>query len=287
MITNRAISEGLEKLIGKEFKVLDRGFIRVVDYMGNDASVTQAARISYGAGTKAVSEDKALIGYLLRNSHTSVFEMAEIKFHIKLPIFIMRQLVRHRTASLNEYSARYSEIKDEFYIPDPERVLKQSSSNKQCSSDDPLDEEIKRKFFIQTDDIVRSSVMAYEDMNKAGVARELNRIRIPLNNYTEIYWKMDLHNLLHFIRLRIHPHAQYEIRVYAEVLLDIVKEWCPFVYESFVKYSLNSVQLSSIELDSLAKCIDKEKLLADLELKQKEGLIKKREFNELKTKFSL
>lgn len=277
----RVISEGLEKIIDKEFKVLDKGFIRVVDYMGDDFAITQAARVSYGAGTKTVNSDKSLINYLLSNKHTSPFEMCEIKFHVKMPIFVARQWLRHRMASVNEYSARYSEIKDEFYVPDLNRLKLQSQSNKQCSDDQTLSSEDGTNFINMSIDHNEYFLEYYKLFNEKGLARELNRINAPVSNYTEFYWKIDLHNLLHFIKLRIHPHAQEEIREYAEVLLDIVKEWCPMVHEAFVNYSLNEVKFSSVEFEALLKSIDKDSFMSEINNLLEQKKISKREYNEL------
>ena len=214
------------------YPVLDRGFVRVVDTMGTDASIVQAARVSYGKGTKTAREDAKLIAYLMRNGHLSPFEMAELKVHVKAPIFVARQWVRHRTASWNEVSARYSEMPAEFYIPAPEAIAAQSTSNKQGRGE-TLSEEVGK---AAAGDIERASRMAfayYEGLLRMGVARELARMVLPVNLYTEWYWKIDLRNLLHFIELRTDAHAQYEIRQYACVLEEIVSKWVPATYEAF------------------------------------------------------
>lgn len=239
----------------KEFKkpVLDKGFVRVVDLMGDDSAVVQAARVSYGKGTKSVNEDAGLINYLMKYQHTSPFEMNEIKLHLKMPIFVARQWIRHRTANVNEYSARYSEIKDEFYTPLQTRITRQDKDKKQCSSEEQL--ECAEDFVNYCDKNANEALQKYTHFNDLGLAREVNRINIPLSNYTEFYWKIDLHNLLHFIRLRIHPHAQYEIRVYAEVLLEIVKQWCPLVYEAFVEHRLEAQTFSKSQLEAIKKLI--------------------------------
>lgn len=216
-------------------KVLNHGFVRVVDKMGDDAAVVQAARVSYGAGTKAVREDRGLIRYLMRGQHTSPFEMCEIKFHIKMPIFVMRQWIRHRMANVNEYSGRYSEMKDEFYLPDLDRVCAQSEANKQGSGD-RLDEGRALDFIYLSEDDAIGVFDSYNMALDMGVARELARINLPLSTYTEAYWKIDLHNLFHFLKLRTDPHAQEEIRAYAGVLEEIVKDWVPHSYEAWVDY---------------------------------------------------
>ncbi|MDR3155907.1 MAG: FAD-dependent thymidylate synthase [Holosporaceae bacterium] len=243
--THRITSPGLEKVLQKQISVLDHGFIRVIDYMGTDASIVQAARVSYGAGTKKISEDRGLINYLMRHSHTTPFEMCEIKLHIKLPIFVMRHWVRHRTASINEYSARYSILSNEFYIPEMEKLAKQSKTNKQGRSDAALDT-------AQAEEIIKilseSSAEAYENymhmLENLSLARELARTVLPVNVYTEMYWKINLHNLFHFLKLRAGSHAQYEIRCYAKEILNIVKCWVPFSYDAFVRYQKESVAIS-------------------------------------------
>ena len=223
----------------KKINLLDKGFVKVVDLMGDDAAVVQAARVSYGAGTKTVREDKGLINYLMKQSHTSPFEMCEIKLHIKAPMFVKNQWVRHRTASINEYSARYSEVKDEIFTPEEWRG--QSKENKQCSEGviyipQDLQDKIKKHD--------EETYALYQELLSKGVSRELARTKLDVGYYTEFYWKIDLHNLLHFIRLRMHPHAQEEIRVYAEAIADIVKEWCPFVWNAFEEYKLHAKTLS-------------------------------------------
>lgn len=244
-----------EEIIGKEFKCLDKGFVRLVDIMGGDESIVQAARVSYGKGTKTVSEDRNLIRYLMRHRHTSPFEMVEYKFHIKLPIFVARQWIRHRTANVNEYSGRYSIMPDEFYLPSPEDVRTQSRTNKQGRSDEPIPEEVAKDFI---DDLAQTQSLLYEKYNNylsKDIARELARINLPLSTYTEWYWKIDLHNLFHFLELRLHPTAQFEIREYAKIIAEIVKITCPMAYEAFEDYRLNSVTFSSIELKILKNMI--------------------------------
>ena len=246
-------------LIGKQFAVLDHGFVRVVDVMGNDAAIVQAARVSYGGGTKTVNEDKGLINYLMKHRHTSPFEMCEIKLHIKLPIFIARQWIRHRTANVNEISARYSILPEEFYVPDVENIAPQSLQNKQCRGGE-LSDSFKNDVQEVIQDSARKSYEIYTKLlgtsDEDGIAREIARGVLPLNMYTEWYWKIDLHNLLHFIKLRIHPHAQYEIRVYAEILAEIVKSWCPFAYNAFEEYVLGAETLSRSQIDIMKKIVD-------------------------------
>ena len=225
---------------------LDRGFIRLVDSMGNDDAIVQAARVSYGKGTRKVSQDRGLIRYLMRHRHTTPFEMVEFKFHAKMPIFVARQWVRHRTANINEYSLRYSEARDEFYIPDEEHILFQSKLNKQGRSGEvPAD--LKKKVQDYFRDISDKSYTIYSELNDAGIARELARAILPVNIYTEWYWKNDLHNILHFLSLRMDPHAQYEIRIYAEAMAEIVKKIAPFAYEAFQDYVVGGMRFSSIE----------------------------------------
>ena len=253
--TSRVVSPELEKVLYKPFKVLDHGFIRVIDYMGNDSAIVQAARVSYGAGTKKTNQDRGLIHYLVRHRHTTPLEMCEIKFHIKLPIFVARQWIRHRTANVNEYSARYSILGKDFYIPEPDQCAVQSKTNMQGRGDvlSKNDAEKVRKLLIADAERCYSSYeeMLNEDMDgntidedKPKLTRELARMNLTLNYYTEWYWKVDLHNLLHFLNLRSDSHAQYEIRVYAQVMLELVKKWCPFVYEAFEEYYLHGSYIS-------------------------------------------
>lgn len=242
--TNRVISEKLEEILGKTIPVLDHGFIRVIDYMGTDSSVVQAARVSYGEGTKQVNEDKGLINYLMRHGHTTPFEMCEIKLHVKLPIFVMRHWVRHRTASVNEYSARYSVLSKEFYIPESSKIAGQSKLNKQGRDDDKMALEDKNEIISILKDFSEQSYDKYSHMlNDLGLTRELARTVLPVNVYTEMYWKIDLHNLFHFLKLRADSHAQYEIQCYANTILDIVKKWVPFSYDAFMNYRKNSIMV--------------------------------------------
>ena len=253
----------IEKILEQEFKVLDKGFIRVIDYMGGDHSVTQAARVSYGKGTKSVRDDEKLINYLLKHDHGTPFEMTCIKFHVKCPIFVARQWVRHRIgSSFNEYSARYSEIKDEFYIPELHRLTKQHKSKKQCSSEEPLKKEDAQAFVDSSVYLSTLSKITYNQYNqeKIELAREINRINIPLSNYTEFYWCVNLRSLMHFIKLRNNEHAQYEIREYSKILQEILKIWCPLTYGAFVEYVLEAVIFSrkeKIELDKLLSTLVK------------------------------
>lgn len=272
-----------EDIIGKEFKCLDKGFVRLVDIMGGDESIVQAARVSYGKGTKTVSEDRNLIRYLMRHRHTSPFEMVEYKFHIKLPIFVARQWIRHRTANVNEYSGRYSIMPDEFYIPSPEDVRTQSRTNKQGRSDEPIPEDIAKEFI---EDLTQSQNLLYEKYNyylSKDIARELARINLPLSTYTEWYWKIDLHNLFHFLELRLHPTAQFEIREYAKIIAEIVKITCPIAYEAFEDYRLNAVTFSALELKILKNMIQYK--LPTFEEMLEMGLTK-REVEEFFTKLS-
>lgn len=254
--TKRVVAPKLEKIMYKSFKILDHGFVRVVDYMGNDSSIVQAARVSYGKGTKKINQDKNLISYLLSHRHSTPFEMNEIKFHIKLPIFVARQWIRHRTANVNEYSARYSVLDNEFYIPNPKELKPQSKSNNQGRSGELNDSEKKNYRKIIADNS-KSNFENYNTLlnidedgdflnnNNKGLARELSRVVLPLNSYTQWYWKIDLHNLMHFLALRFDDHAQYEIRVYAEKMMDILKKWVPLTYEAFIENRLKSLMLSS------------------------------------------
>lgn len=243
------MTEEVAALIGKEFPCLDKGFVRLIDVMGDDNAIVQAARVSYGSGTKKVHEDRGLIRYLMRHLHTTPFEMVEFKFHVKLPIFVARQWIRHRTANVNEYSGRYSEMKDEFYVPDSEQVRAQSATNKQGRADEsfaPEEAERIRTMMRTTQDSLYGE---YQELLDTNLAREIARINLPVSNYTEWYWKIDLHNLFHFLRLRIDAHAQYEIRVYGEAMASIVKAAVPLAYEAFEDYIVNSQKFSHQELN--------------------------------------
>lgn len=242
------MTEQVQALLGKEFPCLDKGFVRLIDVMGDDSAIVQAARVSYGAGTKKVLEDRGLIRYLMRHIHTTPFEMVEFKFHVKLPIFVARQWIRHRTANVNEYSGRYSEMKDEFYVPAPDQVRAQSVTNKQGRSDDlfaPEEAERIRTLMSDTQDTLYAE---YQDLLGTNLAREIARINLPVSNYTEWYWKVDLHNLFHFLRLRIDAHAQYEIRVYGQAMAEIVRAAVPMAYEAFEDYMLHAQRFSRKEL---------------------------------------
>ncbi len=287
--TARATSESLEKSLYDIHKVLDKGFVRVIDYMGNDSSIVQAARVSYGKGTKSINDDELLIRYLMRNKHTTPFEMCEIKFHIKCPIFVARQWLRHRTANVNEYSARYSIMSNDFYIPEDSSLLSQSSTNKQGREDRLSDSETKHvanlierntdQSYANYQDIMNTdSEGNLIDDERKGLTRELSRIVLPLNVYTEFYWKIDLHNLLHFLRLRAHSHAQYEIQEYAYKMLDLVKLWVPLAYKAFEDYVKDSATLSKNEIDLVKKMLKGENIT------QENSNLSKREFLEFENK---
>ena len=275
---------GNESDIVREYKCLDKGFVRLVDYMGDDSSIVQAARVSYGKGTKSISEDNSLIRYLMRNMHTSPFEMVEFKFHVKLPIFVARQWIRHRTANVNEYSGRYSEMPDDFYVPEIEQIRKQSSTNKQGRCEEQFDEslaiEITNKMKSKQSELYED----YSNLLEIGMAREVARINLPLSNYTEWYWKIDLHNLFHFLRLRLDAHAQYEIRVYAEAIAKIIKQIVPLAYQSFEDYILSSIRFSKNELIALKSLINSD--FPSNETLKEVGL-GVREINEFKEKMKI
>ena len=242
-----------EAILDKEFPVLDKGFIRLVDYLGGDERVVQSARVSYGKGTKSYREDAALIDYLLRHSHTSPFEQVVLTFHVKLPIFIARQWIRHRTARMNEISGRYSVMKDDFYIPAADDVALQSADNKQGRSSETPDPALIEKIRAAFAEGQKSAYTDYSSIVEQGIARELARINLPLSLYTEWYWQIDLHNLFHFLELRLDAHAQKEIRLYAQVLLAIAKKVAPRCCESFEQHVLGGVRFSGNELAELRK----------------------------------
>ncbi len=246
--TLRATSAGIEARMYEAIPVLDHGFVRVIDYMGDDSAIVQAARVSYGAGTKHVSNDEGLIRYLMRHWHSTPFEMCELKLHVKLPVFVARQWIRHRTANVNEYSARYSILDREFYIPAPGQLAAQSTVNNQGRGEVLQGEEAHRVLQMLKGDADRAydhyEAMLSQD-GQQGLARELARMNLPANVYTQWYWKVDLHNLFHFLRLRADAHAQYEIRVYAEAICDLVAAWVPLAYEAFRDYRLGGVALSA------------------------------------------
>jgi thymidylate synthase (FAD) len=284
--TRRATVPALEEILFTPLPVLDHGFVRVVDYMGDDAAVVQAARVSYGKGTKRVSEDRGLIHYLMRHRHTTPFEMCEIKYHVKLPIFVARQWIRHRTANVNEYSARYSILDNEFYLPAPEHLAVQSSTNRQGRGEALPPAEAQRVLDLLREDAARSyrdyAFMLNEDEtgkpvdeNRTGLARELARMNLSLNFYTQWYWKIDLYNLLHFLSLRADTHAQYEIRVYAEAMIDTLERWVPITAEAFRNYRLGGAQLSANALTVVKK------LIAQEPVDQATSGLSKREWTEL------
>lgn len=245
--TLRAVSEGMEAHLYRAHPVLDHGFIRVIDYMGDDSAIVQAARVSYGAGTKHVQNDEGLIRYLMRHWHSTPFEMCELKLHVKLPVFVARQWIRHRTANVNEYSARYSILDREFYIPAPDQLAAQSTVNNQGRGEVLTGEEAARVLDLLKSDANRAydhyEAMLSQD-GQQGLARELARMNLPANIYTQWYWKVDLHNLFHFLRLRADPHAQYEIRVYAEAIAACVRDWVPLAFGAFEDYRMGGVTLS-------------------------------------------
>lgn len=248
----RIIVEAAEELLDKEIKVLDKGFVRLVDYMGGDQRIVQAARVSYGAGTKSYRQDRGLIHYLIKNWHTSPFEQVQLTFHTKMPIFVARQWVRHRTARLNEISGRYSVMKDEFYVPNPENIRPQSEDNKQGRSEERFTSDQEQEIIRLFADEQKSIYANYENLLELNVARELARNNLPLSLYTEWYWQIDLHNLFHFLRLRMDPHAQYEIRVYAEAMAQCAKAVAPLAYEAFEEHILGSVNFSRAECEALS-----------------------------------
>jgi thymidylate synthase (FAD) len=254
--TFRALSPGAEKWIGRPIQCLDHGFVYLVDYMGNDESVVQAARTSYGQGTKKVSNTEVLIRHLRRHFHNTPFEMVEFKFHCKMPIFVARQWIRHRTASVNEYSGRYSEMEDEFYVPEPGVLKKQSQSNRQ-GRDEDLEQGQKSDILQELRDCYRNQYDFYQRLlNNHELARELARLPLSVGNYTQWYWKIDLHNLMHFLHLRLDEHAQYEIRVFAQAMARIVREAVPICFQAFEDYQLNSLTLTGLELGFLRLHVD-------------------------------
>jgi thymidylate synthase (FAD) len=284
--TKRVTSPELEKVLYEAIPVLDHGFIRVIDYMGDDSSIVQSARVSYGKGTKKVSTDEGLIRYLMRHWHSTPFEMCEIKYHVKLPIFIARQWIRHRTANVNEYSARYSILDKEFYIPAKEQLSAQATNNRQGRGDLITGQQADEVLKILKDDAVRTydnyEKMLNErfdgtiiDEKKSGLARELARMNLTLNSYTQWYWKTDLLNLMNFLFLRGDSHAQYEIRVYAEKMLDTVKKWVPITHAAFLDYRVGAAHLSSKGLKIVKSMINGNKVTYE------DSGLSKREWNEL------
>lgn len=293
--TKRATVPALEEILYEPLKIegLKDGFVRVIDYMGDDAAIVQAARVSYGKGTKQISQDRGLIRYLMRHWHTTPFEMCEIKLHVKLPIFVARQWIRHRTANVNEYSARYSILDREFYLPTPANLAAQSKINNQGRGEVLTGEEAARVLNILKEDSERCYANYLDMLNldeatsepvdesRQGLARELARMNLTMNYYTQWYWKIDLNNLLHFLMLRADPHAQYEIRVYAEAILDVVKKWVPFTYESFLDYRMNSVNLSS----QMANCV--KRMLSGEKVTEENSGMTKREWAEFTSKIGI
>ncbi|WP_299719438.1 FAD-dependent thymidylate synthase [uncultured Tateyamaria sp.] len=261
--TLRATVPGMEAHLYKAQQVLDHGFVRVIDYMGDDAAICQAARVSYGKGTKSVQNDEGLIRYLMRHWHSTPFEMCEIKLHVKLPVFVARQWIRHRTANVNEYSARYSILDREFYIPEPDALAAQSVVNNQGRGEALQGEEAQRVLNYLRDDAMRS-YDHYEEMisqdGQQGLARELARMNLPANIYTQWYWKVDLHNLFHFLRLRADAHAQYEIRVYADAICEMVKDWVPAAYKAFEDYRMGGATLSATALTCIQRMLKGEEV---------------------------
>jgi len=247
--TRRPTVPALEERLFTPVPVLDHGFVRVVDYMGDDAAVVQAARVSYGKGTKRVRQDRGLIRYLLRHRHTTPFEMAEIKLHVKLPIFVARQWIRHRTANVNEYSARYSVLDREFYIPAPEDIAVQSASNRQGRGDTVSAEQAAAVQALLRRDAEQTYATYRALMDEHQIARELARMDLTVNYYTQWYWKIDLHNLMHFLSLRLDRHAQFEIRVYAEAIADLVAAWVPLTWEAFTDYRSGGAFMSRLGLE--------------------------------------
>ena len=290
--TKRVTAPELEKILYEAISVLDYGFIRVVDYMGDDTSIVQAARVSYGKGTKKVNTDAGLIKYLMRHWHSTPFEMCEIKYHVKLPIFIARQWIRHRTANVNEYSARYSILDKEFYLPTPENLAAQSQSNRQGRGDVIKGDQAKKVLDLLKSDAERT-YKNYEEMlnerydgsiideKKSGLARELARMNLTLNTYTQWYWKTDLLNLMNFLRLRADDHAQYEIRAYADAMLDTLKKWVPTTYEAFMDYRVGGTEVSAKGKSIIQKLIKGEKVSIE------DSGLSKREWNELMIAFDL
>ena len=290
--TKRVTVVELEKILYEAIPILDHGFIRVIDYMGDDTSIVQAARVSYGKGTKKVSTDSGLIKYLMRHRHSTPFEMCEIKYHIKLPIFIARQWIRHRTANVNEYSARYSILDREFYLPAIENLAAQSQSNRQGRGDVLTGDQAKKVLSLLKKDAEQTydnyETMLNErydgsviDEKQVGLARELARMNLTLNTYTQWYWKTDLLNLMNFLRLRADHHAQFEIRAYADAMLDTVKRWVPITYEAFLDYRVGGTEVSSKGKKIIQKLIKGENFSIE------DSGLSKREWNELMYAFDL
>jgi thymidylate synthase (FAD) len=269
--TRRATVPALEGILFQPLPVLDHGFIRVIDYMGDDAAIVQAARVSYGRGTRKVSEDQGLINYLMRHRHTTPFEMCEIKYHVKLPIFVARQWIRHRTANVNEYSARYSILDNEFYVPAPEHLAAQAKTNRQGRGEvfdsvaarrvlDLLRSDAERAYAGYAELLNEDGSGAPIDTTRPGLSRELARINLSLGFYTQWYWKTDLHNLMHFLSLRADPHAQYEIRAYAEAMLGTVERWLPMTHAAFLEYRMNAALISATGLSVIRRMMGGEQV---------------------------
>jgi thymidylate synthase (FAD) len=284
--TRRATVPALEDILYEAIPVLDHGFVRVIDYMGDDGAVVQAARVSYGRGTRRVSEDRGLINYLMRHRHTTPFEMCEIKYHVKLPIFVARQWIRHRTANVNEYSARYSILDNEFYIPAPEHLAAQATANRQGRGDVVEGAAARRVLDLLREDAERAYAGYVEMLNEdetgqprdpawPGLARELARMNLSLNFYTQWYWKTDLHNLMHFLSLRADAHAQYEIRAYADVMLDTMQRWVPLTHAAFLEYRMHGAAISATGLAVIRR------LLAGEAVDQASSGLSAREWREL------
>lgn len=249
------IVEEAEAILDKEFPVLDRGFVRLVDYLGSDKRIVQAARVSYGEGTKTYRQDKELIAYLMRNGHTSPFEQVNFTFHIKMPIFVARQWIRHRTGRVNEISARYSVLADEAYLPDAQHINAQSTSNKQGRAEEPVDEQTRMRVLRLLEEDQKRAFASYHELLAMGIARELARINLPLSVYTQWYWQMDLHNLFHFLKLRLDSHAQYEIRCYAQTIYSLVRKVCPLACEAFDSIELHGQSFSAQEVEAIKAMI--------------------------------
>ena len=276
--TRRATVPALEARLYEPIHCLDHGFVRCVDYMGDDGAIVQAARVSYGKGTKAVREDRGLLRYLLRHRHTSPFEMCEIKLHCKMPIFVARQWIRHRTASVNEYSARYSVLDREFYVPAPKDLAVQSKDNKQGRGQVLGAEQSAEVLHLLKRDAEQCYDTYQSLMEDHSLARELARMNLPVNYYTQWYWKIDLHNLLHFLALRLHPHAQFEIRVFGEAIASLVRDWVPLTFEAFEDYKTGGVFLSAQDLSIV------QRLLAGEAVDHSSSGVSKREWRELMSK---
>jgi thymidylate synthase (FAD) len=284
--TRRATVPALEEILYEPLPVLDHGFIRVIDYMGDDGAVVQAARVSSGRATRRVSEDRGLINYLMRHRHTTPFEMCEIKYHVKLPIFVARQWIRHRTANVNEYSARYSILDNEFYLPAPEHVAAQATTNRQGRGEaldsagaqqvlDLLRDDAERAYRGYAELLNEDTAGTPIDRGRPSLARELARMNLSLNFYTQWYWKIDLHNLLHFLSLRADPHAQYEIRAYAKAMLDTLARWVPMTHAAFLEYRINAAVISATGLAVIRR------LLAGEQVDQPSSGLSAREWREL------